>query len=198
MAKPEMNVVVVSGDGDLFAIGGNHFIHAARRNVHLSIFCVNNLNYGMTGGQKGPTTPLRARTSTSPAGNDEPAFNLPFLAKAAGSVYVARWTTLHVRRIKLAMQEALAKKGFSFIEILSPCPTVYGSMNKLGTALDELKYFRDQAMVMDGADPGIADVELRGRIVVGKFVDIVKPVYEPWKRRVEEAKAPQEKEAVPA
>ena len=97
LGNPELNVVVFSGDGDLFAIGGNHFIHAARRNIDLTVVCVNNLNYGMTGGQVAATTPFQAKTPTTPAGNPEPPFNLPLMAYASGASYVARWTILHTR-----------------------------------------------------------------------------------------------------
>lgn len=177
MANPDLTVVVYSGEGDLFAIGGNHFIHAARRNVDLKVICVNNFNYGMTGGQFGPTTPIGARTSTTIEGNREQPFNLPFLAKASGAVYVARWTTLHVRRLKNSMQEMLDKEGFSFLEIISPCPTAFGSMNKLGTALDIMKFYRDNSQVMHAINPGEADITLKSKIIVGKFVDIEKPVF---------------------
>ncbi len=177
MARPDMKIIVISGEGDLFAIGGNHFIHAARRNIDLKVICVNNFNYGMTGGQFGPTTPIGARTSTTLEGNREQPFNLPFLAKASGAVYVARWTTLHVRRLKTSIREMLNKTGFSFIEIISPCPTAYGSTNKLGSALDMMKYYRDNSIVMNGVDPDEAHLTLKSRIVVGKFVDADKPLY---------------------
>ena len=177
MANPELTVVVFSGDGDLFAIGGNHFIHAARRNVDINVVCVNNLNYGMTGGQFGPTTPIGARTATTFEGNMEQPFNLPFLAKASGAVYVARWTTIHVRKIKASLEAVFKKKGFTFIEIISPCPTAYGSMNKMGTPLEIMKYYRDNSIVKHGADPGEAHIGLKSEIIVGTFVDIEKPVY---------------------
>jgi 2-oxoglutarate/2-oxoacid ferredoxin oxidoreductase subunit beta len=177
MANPDLTVVVYSGDGDLFAIGGNHFIHAARRNVDLKVICVNNFNYGMTGGQFGPTTPIGARTSTTSDGNREPPFNLPFLAKASGAVYVARWTTLHVRKLKHSIEEILDKKGFSFVEVISPCPTAYGSMNKQGSSLEIMRFYRDSSEVRHGIDPGEASIGLKSKIIVGKFVDIEKPVF---------------------
>ena len=104
----------VTGDGDALAIGGNHFIHAARRNMDLTVICVNNFIYGMTGGQLAPTTPLSAKSTTSPYGNYEHPFNLPHLAASCGATYVARWTALHIRRLTNSMSEALNKKGFSF------------------------------------------------------------------------------------
>ena len=126
LANPELEVVVISGDGDLFAIGGNHFIHAARRNIGVKVICVNNFNYGMTGGQQGPTTPLDSITATSPYGNVEHPFNLVHLAAASGSTYVARWTTLHVRRLTQSLKKLLQKEGFCFVEVLSPCPEIFG------------------------------------------------------------------------
>ena len=132
LGNPKLKVIVFSGDGDLFAIGGNHFIHAARRNMDMTVICVNNFIYGMTGGQAGSTTPPHARTTTTPYGNFEPPFNLPHLAMACGAVYVARWTTFHVRQLTRSMGEIFKKKGFCFIEVLSPCPTLYERRNKLG------------------------------------------------------------------
>ncbi|MCD4680019.1 MAG: 2-oxoacid:ferredoxin oxidoreductase subunit beta [Bacteroidales bacterium] len=177
LANPELTVTVFSGDGDLFAIGGNHFIHAARRNVDINIICVNNFNYGMTGGQFGPTTPLDAKTTTSPYGNYEHPFNLVDVAAASGAVYVARWTSVHVRRLTKSIEEALLKKGFTFIEIISPCPTNYGRRNKLGDGLDEMKYYRDHSVIKHGINPKEADLSFNGEIVVGKFVDIDKPTF---------------------
>ena len=153
LAKPDTHVTVFSGDGDLFAIGGNHMIHGARRNVNLKIICVNNFNYGMTGGQAGPTTPLDARTSTTPMGNAEPGFNLPHLAHASGAIYVARWTTFHPRQLVRSIAESFDKKGFTFIEVIAPCPTGYGRPNKLGAGLEEMRYYRDMSEERNGADP---------------------------------------------
>ena len=115
-------MVVYSGDGDLFAIGGNHFIHAARRNMDLKVICVNNLTYAMTGGQTAPTTPSKVISATAPYGVFEPAFNLVALAEAAGASYVARWTTFHVKQLSRSMEEILHKKGFCFIEVLVALP----------------------------------------------------------------------------
>jgi len=175
LANPELKVIVFSGDGDLVAIGGNHFIHAARRNVDMTVICVNNFNYGMTGGQVGPTTPLMARTTTSPYGCFEHPFNLVHLAAASGAVYVARWTTLQVRRLENSIYEALNKKGFSFVEIISPCVTAYARRNRLGTGLDMMKYYRDRSVIKHFSDPAEAGITFGGDIIVGKFVDIEKP-----------------------
>jgi 2-oxoglutarate ferredoxin oxidoreductase subunit beta len=175
MANPKLKVVVFSGDGDLISIGGNHFIHAARRNVDMTVVCVNNFNYAMTGGQVGPTTPLDAVSSTTPYGNFEHPFNLPALAASCGAVYVARWTVLHVRRLIRAFEEALSKRGFSFVEAVSPCPTLYTRRNKLGSGLDRMRDYRDRSEVKHGASPQDVDIAPNGRIPVGKFVDIDKP-----------------------
>jgi 2-oxoglutarate ferredoxin oxidoreductase subunit beta len=181
LANPDLTVVVFSGDGDLFAIGGNHFIHAARRNVNIKVFCVNNFIYGMTGGQVAPTTPIGARTTTSPYGCIEPPFNLPFLAESSGAVYVARWTPLHIRRMTHSMAEAIKKRGFSFIEIVSPCPTVYARYNKLGSGLDMLKYYKENCRIENGADTRSVRLELGQEIVVGKFIDVERPIFDDYK-----------------
>lgn len=175
IAKPELKVVVFSGDGDLVAIGGNHFIHAARRNVDITVLCVNNFNYGMTGGQFGPTTPQTARTTTTRQGNVEKPFNVPYLAAASGATYVARWTTAHVHRMEKAISEALLKKGFSLVEVISPCPTYYGRMNKQASGLEQMRYYRDNSVVKHGINPINADIGINGQIVVGKFLDIERP-----------------------
>jgi 2-oxoglutarate ferredoxin oxidoreductase subunit beta len=175
LARPELLVTVFSGDGDLFAIGGNHLIHAARRNVNLKVICVNNFNYGMTGGQAAPTTPVGAKTSTTPLGNSEPGFNLPHLAHAAGAVYVARWTTFHPRQLVHSISESFEKKGFTFIEVITPCPTGYGRPNKLGSGLEEMRFYRENSEVRNGVDPKDAQINLRGRIVVGTFVNVDRP-----------------------
>ena len=177
LAKPELKLVVFSGDGDLFAIGGNHIIHAARRNIDITVICINNFNYGMTGGQGGPTTPLEARTTTTPYGCAEHPFNLIYLAKAAGAVYVARWTVLHTYEMRDAMIEGMNKRGFSFIEIISPCPTGYARRNKLGSALDLMRFYKDNSYLADELDPENTALPFKGRVAVGKFVDIEKPTF---------------------
>ncbi len=177
MANPSLNVVVYSGDGDLSAIGGNHLIHAARRNMDIKVICVNNFIYAMTGGQSGPTTPLTATTATSPYGAYEPSFNLPQLADAAGAVYVARWTTFHVRQLARSMGEIFKKKGFCFIEVLSPCPTLYERRNKLGEGLDTMKYYKEKSKLRNGVPTSEVALGMRDEIPVGKFVDRERPDY---------------------
>ena len=178
LANPELKVSVISGDGDLFAIGGNHLIHAARRNVDMLVLCVNNFNYGMTGGQVAPTTPVNAKTQTSPYGCWEHPFNLPYVAAASGAVYVARWTVLHARRLTESIAEAVQHPGLSFIEVISQCPTNYDRPNKGGEALDMMHFYQNKTMVKNGIDPKEADIGLYTPIVCGKFVDIQKETYD--------------------
>jgi 2-oxoglutarate ferredoxin oxidoreductase subunit beta len=184
LANPELNVVVFSGDGDLAAIGGNHLIHSARRNIDMTVICINNFNYGMTGGQLGPTTPLEARTATSPYGNFETPFNLPHLVAAAGATYIARWTVMHPRQLERSIAEAMVKPGFSFIEVLAPCPTVYGRMNKQGQGMDQLHAYQERCLVRNGVDPREAEIDLHGAIIVGKFVDMSRPTFWDYYKKV--------------
>jgi len=177
LSNPELSVVVYSGDGDLFAIGGNHFIHAARRNMDLKVICVNNLTYAMTGGQTGPATPDHVISTTSPYGVFEPAFNLVQLAEAAGAAYVARWTTYHVMQLAKSMEEIMKKKGFCFIEIISPCPTLYQRRNKMGDGLDTMKFYKQVSKIKNGAPTTECGLTKAGEIVVGKFVDRDRPDY---------------------
>ena len=171
LANPKLNVVVYSGDGDLFAIGGNHLIHAARRNVDLKVICVNNLIYAMTGGQTAPTTPREVVTSTNPHGTYDSCFNLPYLVEAAGAVYVARWTTFHVRQMARTMQEMFRKRGFCFLEVISPCPTLYQRRNKMGDGLDTMIFYKEHSKVRNGAPTSEVLLSKAGEIIVGKFVD---------------------------
>ncbi|MGC8896417.1 MAG: thiamine pyrophosphate-dependent enzyme [Candidatus Bathyarchaeia archaeon] len=177
LANPELEVVIISGDGDLFAIGGNHFIHAARRNIGIKVICANNFNYGMTGGQQGPTTPIEALTTTTPYGNIEHPFNLVHLAAASGATYVARWTTLHVRKLTQSIKKLLQKECFGFIEVVSPCPEIFGRYNKMRTGLEMMEWFRKVSMIENFSDPAKAEITPE-RIVVGEFVDTAKVSYE--------------------
>lgn len=186
IVKPELEVTVISGDGDLITIGGNHFIHAIRRNIDLNVFLVNNFIYGMTGNQMGATTPLGARSSTSPYGNPERPINLPLLAAALGAPFVARWTTLHVRQLADAMKRAMQVNGFAFIEIISPCPVGYGSYNNMGEGLQHLKHYLENCVVDHDAD--LREVEITMRpgdpIVLGNFVDTERPSYHDMEKEV--------------
>lgn len=177
LANRELTVVVFSGDGDIFAIGGNHLIHAARRNVDINVICVNNFIYGMTGGQNAPTTPLGAYSSTAPYGNFEPPFNLVGLAAASGATYVARWTSVHIRRLADSIATAAKKKGFCFIEIVTPCATVFARKNKGGTGLDLLNEFKIRSVIDHSADPTQIPLDMEGEIVCGEFVNEEKPTF---------------------
>jgi 2-oxoglutarate ferredoxin oxidoreductase subunit beta len=171
LSRPGAKVVVYSGDGDLTAIGGNHFIHAARRNIDMTVICVNNFTYGMTGGQVTPTTPQSAKASTTPFGNYEHTFNLPNLADACGAQFVARWTVYHVRQLTRTMTKALSMKGFRFIEVLAPCPTLYQRRNKLGDGVAMLQYFKNKSTIKNGASTTEVALGFQGDITVGEFVE---------------------------
>ncbi|HET7833752.1 MAG TPA: 2-oxoacid:ferredoxin oxidoreductase subunit beta [Gallionella sp.] len=177
LANPELTVVVFSGEGDLTGIGGNHLIHAARRNMELVVICNNNFTYGMTGGQVTPTTPSTAVASTTPYGNYEYPFSLPFLADAAGATYIARWTSMHARNVTQSIEEALVHKGFSFIEIISPCTTLYLRRNRLGDGVDQLQNYQEHTILKHGCDTRETNIDFQGKIVVGKFVEKRKPTY---------------------
>ncbi|MEZ4526413.1 MAG: 2-oxoacid:ferredoxin oxidoreductase subunit beta [Desulfobacterales bacterium] len=183
MANPDLKVIVFSGDGDLFAIGGNHFIHAARRNMDLTVICVNNLTYGMTGGQVAATTPHKAKSSTTGAGNPETPFNLPLLAFASGATYIARWTMLHARDLADSIAEAIKHRGFSFIEVLSPCPINYGRRNK-EKSLDTLKKYHEKTIVKNNADFRELDIDYSRGVILGKFLEVDKPTHDEVYRRM--------------
>jgi 2-oxoglutarate ferredoxin oxidoreductase subunit beta len=183
LANPDLMVTVFSGDGDLAAIGGNHLIHAARRNVDLKVICINNFNYGMTGGQAGPTTPRGARTTTTPYGNPELPFNLPYLLAAAGANYVSRWTTLHARQVKEDILASFQHPGFTFIEVLAPCPIGFGKSNQIQDGLEEMKLYRQRCvLVSDGdvrAEDLVIDLREEKSIHIGKFIDRNRPPFQP-------------------
>ena len=146
LAKPGMKVVVFGGDGDIMAIGGNHFIHAARRNIDLTVFVINNRTYAMTGGQFSPTTPTGEPAATAPYGNCERSFDICFMARASGAMFVARSTTYHAAHLQKMFELALSKTGFSVVEVVSQCPTLYGRQQKLGDAVKMLEWMRDRSV----------------------------------------------------
>lgn len=172
VTNPNRKVIVISGDGDLFAIGGNHIIHAARRNANLTVICVNNFNYGMTGGQAGPTSYPGQVQTTAPYGSQDEPFNIPDLMKTCGASYVARWTALDVRRVKEAFSEAIAKNGFSFVEVLGSCPTTFGRRNQLAEGKKILEFFRENTILNHDADTKDVLIHKDSPIIVGKFVDL--------------------------
>jgi len=184
LANPSLMVTIFSGDGDLAAIGGNHLIHAARRNLDVKVICINNFNYGMTGGQVGPTTPYGARGTTAPYGSPELPFNLPSLVAAAGANYVSRWTTLHVRQLKLDILASFTRPGFNFIEVLSPCPIGFGKSNRIKDGLEETELYRERCVLVDNGKVVALDVlgiDLREDkpIFIGEFVNRDRPPYAP-------------------
>ncbi|MDQ7779893.1 MAG: thiamine pyrophosphate-dependent enzyme [Planctomycetota bacterium] len=166
--KPALKVVVVSGDGDLSAIGGNHLIHAARRNIEMTVLCANNSIYGMTGGQAGPTTPTGARTATTPEGNPERPFDLCRLVYGAGATYVARSTVYHVRHLMKVIKNALSHKGFAFVDVVSPCFTQFGRKNKVASASDQLFGLKEACATVDGL-AGLAEDRQADKIAIGEF-----------------------------
>jgi 2-oxoglutarate ferredoxin oxidoreductase subunit beta len=167
--NPDLTVVVIGGDGDIASIGGNHLIHAARRDTNLTVICANNMVYGMTGGQVTPTTPQAARTLTTPAGNPERPFDLSKLVATAGATYVARYSVWHVRPLIRAIKKALQRTGFSFIEVLSTCPTHYGRRNQNPTAIGMLRALRQNCVTIEHART-MSPAELAGKTLIGEFV----------------------------
>jgi 2-oxoglutarate/2-oxoacid ferredoxin oxidoreductase subunit beta len=171
LARPELTILVPMGDGDALAIGGNHFIHAARRNIDLTAIIMNNLTYGMTGGQSSPLSGCGEYATTAPFGNLDRPFDAVELATAAGATFVARSTTYHVQELSRILELAIKHKGFSVVEVLSQCPTYYGRKNDRGDAVEMLKWYRDNAISVSAAgDAG-------GKIKVGVFLDIQKPEF---------------------
>ena len=170
VVRPQSTVVVIAGDGDLAGIGGNHLIHAARRNIGLAVFLVNNYIYGMTGGQVSPTTPFGVVTTTTPYRNAEYPMKIAELVAAAGANYVARWTTFHGRQLVIAMKEVLEKPGFSFIEIVSQCPVSYGRRVGLRDGLAFMEHFKNNSVPVRYAE-NKTEEELDGKIVVGTLVE---------------------------
>jgi 2-oxoglutarate ferredoxin oxidoreductase subunit beta len=165
--------MVASGDGDLTAIGGNHLIHAARKNIDLTVVLVNNSIYGMTGGQTAPTTPLGLTTISSPYGTMEHPMDISATVVAAGAPFVARWTTAHPRPLTRSIKKGLQKKGFALIEAISQCPVQFGRVSKLGSAVDMLRHFKENSVRINQASEMTA-TELEDKIVIGEFVDIEK------------------------
>lgn len=182
LALPDKHVMVVSGDGDLTAIGGNHLIHAARRNIDITVVLVNNGIYGMTGGQTAPTTPRGLRTITSPYGTLEHTFDIASMVMAAGASFVARWTTYHPRQMTRSIKKGITKRGFAFIEAVSQCPVQYGKVSKIGNAVDILRNFKKCSVTIEKARK-MSDDALKDKLVVGEFVDIEKAeLTEEWRR----------------
>ncbi len=174
MANPDLHIIVVTGDGDAAAIGGNHLIHAARRNIDITVVLFNNQIYGMTGGQVSPTTPYSARASTAPFGSFEGYFDIPELTKAAGASFVARGTAYNAVQLEKMIGKAIARKGFSLVEAMSPCPTTFGRRNKIGSGVEMLRWQKEHTVSMRKAGQ-MSEAELEGKIVTGIFVDRERP-----------------------
>ena len=168
--NPNLHVVVLMGDGDSVTIGGNHFLHAARRNMDLTAIVVNNYNYGMTGGQFSATTPAGSFTSTTVYGNPERELDICGIAEVAGANYVARETVYNGMTLQSRIKEALSKKGFSLVEAVSPCSTHYGSNNRMKVPIELLRWLRERGISREQYD-SIPDADTHGYFVTGKLVD---------------------------
>ncbi len=176
LANPDLTVITVMGDGDATAIGGNHLIHAARRNLDIVSIIANNQTYGMTGGQYSPTTPLGAKATTAWYGHVEPAFDISALCATAGASFVARTTVIHVDRMDGLILQAMKRPGFSVVEVLSPCYTNFGRQNRLGSHLEMMKDYRSAAVPVDRWEK-MDETERSGRFPVGVLVDREMPRY---------------------
>jgi 2-oxoglutarate ferredoxin oxidoreductase subunit beta len=175
LARPDLRVVVIGGDGDIAGIGAGHLLHSARRNIDLMVIMINNMVYGMTGGQVSPTTPLDRVTITTPRGNIEPPLDACRIVYEAGANYVARWTVGHYLQLKNSFKEALNRRGFRFIEIVSQCTTRV-SVREGMSAAEHMKWLMRISIPIDRVSSSI-DTILSGRLIVGKYVDRGLPSY---------------------
>ncbi len=169
LMRPDLNVVVFGGDGDLAGIGLSHLIHAARRNLDIVVVMVNNMIYGMTGGQVAPTTPHGTKTTTTPYGNYEYPLDATRLVVTAGASYAARWTTAHGEQLKEAMKKAITTRGFAFIEAASPCPTAFGRRVGFKKVSEMLRWFLDNSIPLQEASK-MTEKEQLNKIIVGEYV----------------------------
>jgi 2-oxoglutarate ferredoxin oxidoreductase subunit beta len=189
LANPKLKVVVLTGDGDCAAIGGNHLIHAARRNLDVVVVMANNGNYAMTGGQTAPTTPIGVYTTTTPRGNFERPFDVCKLVETSGGTYVARWTTAQPTALIRAMKKGLTHHGFSFIEVVCQCPTIFGRY-ALGMLdpVKSLEYLQERSITQEQASR-LRSEELTDKIIVGEFVDKQLPTLEDAYAKLEKSVA---------
>jgi len=176
LAKPSLMVITVMGDGDATAIGGNHFIHAARRNLDLNAIIINNQIYGMTGGQHSPTTPYGCYSTTSSYGHIEHAFSIAELAVTAGADFVARGTVYHAELLEELIEKALRRRGFSLVEVMSNCHIQFGRKNNMGDPIIMMKWLRDHAVTMEKAHKMTPDA-LENKFTIGILADVEKPIY---------------------
>ena len=174
LVRPDLKVVVFGGDGDLVGIGLSHLIHAARRNLDITVIMVNNMIYGMTGGQVAATTPMSAKTTTTPYGGFEGSLDTARLVATAGASYAARWTTAHLVQLRESVKKALTTKGFSFVEVVSQCPTAYGRRAGFKNAGEMLLWLKEQSVTFDEAEQ-LSERELEEKIIVGEFASRILP-----------------------
>lgn len=176
LAKPELTLIVIMGDGDSTAIGGNHLIHACRRNININAIIINNNIYGMTGGQYSPTTPTHDKASTAQYGNIEKPFDICKLVEACGATFVARSTTYHAKMLDSLIERAIGKHGFSIVEALAQCPVQYGRRNKRGDPVNMLQWYKENALSTSAYD-SLAPEEIAEQFPVGVLVDREEPEY---------------------
>jgi len=176
LAKPELTVIDVMGDGDCTAIGGNHFIHACRRNIDITAIVMNNNIYGMTGGQASPTTPVGSMATTTPYGAIDPSFDVCRLAEGAGASYVARSTIANPKQAEQFIMNGIKKKGFSVVEIMTHCHTTFGRKNNRRTPIDNVNFFKNNSVPLAKAKE-MSEEELAGMIITGEFVNKNVPEY---------------------
>ena len=176
MARPDLKVVVTTGDGDAAAIGGNHLIHAARRNMDLTVILYNNHIYGMTGGQCSPATPWGDWATTAPHGNVDHAFDISAMVAAAGPSLVARQTVYHLNPLQKLIRQALDHSGFSMVEAMTPCPTAYGRKNKLRSPVAMMEDLKKRAVPIRSIDPDNPPT-MDDAILTGIIADRKKPEY---------------------
>jgi 2-oxoglutarate ferredoxin oxidoreductase subunit beta len=176
LAKPEMNVILVAGDGDMVAIGGNHFIHACRRNIDMTCIIMNNYVYGMTGGQFSPTTPTGQKASTTPYGNPDPTFDIAKLAIGAGATFVARGTSYHASQLDGLISQAISHRGFSVVEVLDDCPTTYGRRNKFRSVIQMMTRHKENCVPVKAAQV-MSPEQLQGKVITGVLHKEERPEY---------------------
>lgn len=177
LSRPDLKVIVITGDGDSVAIGGNHFIHAARRNIDLTVIVFNNSIYGMTGGQYSPTTPRGELGTTAPYGSIDQDFDICKLAIAAGATFVARGTTFHVAKTTKLIERGIKHRGFTVIDCVTQCPTYYGRKNHKGDAVEMMKWMQENSLNYDQAEALVDPEEMKGKIVYGLMYHNNRPEY---------------------
>ncbi|MHC1566542.1 MAG: 2-oxoacid:ferredoxin oxidoreductase subunit beta [Candidatus Syntropharchaeia archaeon] len=176
LGNPDLEVIVITGDGDLGAIGGNHFINACRRNMDLTVICINNSIYGMTGGQVSTGTPHGFKSSTTPKGNPEYPFDFSAMAATLGANFVARWTVAHVKQLTKSIKLAIEKDGFSFVEAISPCPTYFGRQNKMGDPIKIYRWIKENSVRIEKMKKESC-INVDEKITIGIFRDADRKSY---------------------